>query len=1266
MIESTNRFGGIELPSGNALEFSPEMVGVLETEARAYRDADPTLLEQLGAAYGRVSSLAPFQAPDRPDFEVDPSFDPGAFLTPGEIERHGRVFMAARSREELDWLRSERQRIDRLDQIMGGGPLHPLLAGAIASVFDPINLLPIGWVATPFRGATIGRVLVQGATIGAAGNLAVEPFLRNADPFRDINDTALDLVIGGVFGAGLAGAISLPSLRRADQELTRQDIEARQANSARIDQEEAARLGVPVERIVEARQQAADAVAEAQGPRLPAEGGSVGAARLYPEAMDDLLREKALDMVGPKFLQTVGRGLGSNFVTRMPGYTLITSRFTASRKIVAELADVGVNLRTSARDMSDKELGEVFEEGMRRGLLDGYAKEDFIAAARERMATGLAQAKHAPLFSRIHFKTAGRLKGFMDEYVAAEQEARALGFQGSREDLSNAIGRYAQYLQEPDRFSANPIEGTNLAPAFDRAIKAWQERIARPALRDIKAAGIWRDTIGGAAPNPNFVPKMFNREKVLANLPAFTQRWVEQLTEAVEAARQKVNAYQQALRAYQTRQEQGNKFLSAVTATGAAKFDPGVKDLVAALRSEARAARKVDEVETAIRKDLGTTSFEFLTRVEGMRANNEPLGAVDEAYYTDLIAALANRDRAGQVYEALRKRHGPRAEALSSVAPPTSRGPRPEKPPGYDEANVLVSDPERGLPSEAAIRAEAARIVDAVAFGADANLVAELGLRGSLKGRTLDMDPDRFGDFMETSFARIAEQYNSMTARDVETFRTFGTVDAAEIAGRITKEAAAAQEKALAAGDAKAVEAIKAEALRDVQLVQDLVAKARGQSGIARTAEGQTVQAALRTGMSLSFMARMGSGLLAQIGDLTTFIARYGGTRVFGAQLQRFALGMGQASAGLDRRAKELFSTALDGALNDQQRLIFDVAPAASARLGAVGRAVDWMTPRFSKLTLMPWWNDQMRMTGVLLTENLALEAAQAAKAGKAIAPEAGDMFSRAGFNRDLVMRLAERFEKSGTMNGSLRDSNIENWISQDPELADAYRLLIHVGAQRALITPSGVDRPMWTQKALGQAVMQFKGFVMASLPQLLVPFLQSPAGKKLEIMVAALAVGALSTTLRDINTRGEVKDRTAGGWVIDSLDMSGLTSFLTEADATLGRINPHLSAKRLLTGEELSRFQNRTDLGAFLGPLAGMAGSAAEFVKGASTAPFSSTEEFSAAHLRAGRTIMPFQNHFLLRHGLDVMEAAVHEDAKARGLVAPYLFPDRPTPEPR
>jgi hypothetical protein len=192
---------------------------------------------------------------------------------------------------------------------------------------------------------------------------------------------------------------------------------------------------------------------------------------------------------------------------------------------------------------------------------------------------------------------------------------------------------------------------------------------------------------------------------------------------------------------------------------------------------------------------------------------------------------------------------------------------------------------------------------------------------------------------------------------------------------------------------------------------------------------------------------------------------------------------------------------------------------------------------------------------------------------------------------------------------------------------------------------------------------MQFKGFIMASLPQLLVPFFQSPSGKKLEILLAALAVGTLATVLRDLNTRGSLKDRSAAGWVIEALDMSGLSSVLTETDATLGRLNPNLSVKRLLTGEELSRFQNRTDLGALLGPVAGMAGNAATAFKGFTDAAMFSDKDFGAQEVRAFRSILPYQNHILTRHGLDVLEAALFPGAKARGLIAPYLYPERPRP---
>jgi hypothetical protein len=104
------------------------------------------------------------------------------------------------------------------------------------------------------------------------------------------------------------------------------------------------------------------------------------------------------------------------------------------------------------------------------------------------------------------------------------------------------------------------------------------------------------------------------------------------------------------------------------------------------------------------------------------------------------------------------------------------------------------------------------------------------------------------------------------------------------------------------------------------------------------------------------------------------------------------------------------------------------------------------------------------------------------------------------------------------------------------------------------------------------------------------------------------------------------------------------------------------LSAKRLLTGEELSRFQNRSTLGALLGPSAGMIGDFGSAIHGFLDAAVTD-RDLAIRDVRAFRAAMPYGNWILGRHGLDVLEAAMFEDAKARGLIAPYLYPDRPRP---
>lgn len=1229
----------------DALEFTPDASRYLREQARAFQLDDPGLLEQLDAAFGRFNSVSLLQdVARRPSFELDPTFRPEDQLTMQELRSWGSTYLTARSQEELDWLRRERERLDTLDRMLAGGPLHPIIPGLVASIIDPINLLPLGWVGGAMRGAGVASRVAQGAAVGAAANVMIEPLFQQADPFRDTMDAVADILVGGLIGAGIGGVASVFGRRGSSPDMP-----------PRVE-------GIAPERVAEVRAIAREAMDDLNAPReaavagdfaagRPQGGGTAGAmAADQVGILERALRVRASEMAGPRWLQRAGQWMAKSNLTRYPGWTLASSRFAASRMLIADIADIGIYTKAGARQMTEADFRAAYPDAVRDGFVGTEA--DFIAEARRRVDAGLPMTDGLPVFTEIDSKR-GRVADLFDAFEAGYKEAREAGYRGSRDQFDADLTRAARYAEEPQRFTqGDPFAGSPAAPAMKGVLDQWR-RLADAALKDIQQSGVWRDVIDPALPRGNYFPKGLSRENVLADLPSFQRTWEQQLTRMVRDARQQIEGYDRALDAFNNRAQAQADFIKAARQAQIARQDPKglLRPLLRAMFAERRAARDFERLRSEI-KD--TTGAKNIGDWHASLAERRGRGEAIEAWEANLEARLERlgqrRDAAGIAYEGMRRRVEPEVKAITGLAPPPVRAIRPEKPLGYDKAKRLVDDVDAG---EFSVQAEAARITQDVAFGADPNRFLDVGVRANLKGRGLDMDPEAFAAFFEPSFLRAAENYNSMIARDTAIFKKFGTLDGAEPARRIMDESARLQ--AAAKSDAERA-AIAREAVRDVELVENLLAKARGTFDRATSAEGLRARGVINTVMQINYMARMGSGLLAQLGDVATSVLRYGGGRVFGAHLSNFARGLA-LTREIKGRAREV-STALDSALNDQQRLLFDVAPAA--HVGPVGRVVNRLVPTFSKLTLMPMWNDGMRKMGVVIVDDLLVRAARDLNAGRTINRDAADLFSRAGVSLDVLKPMARLLEQNHTRRAGpkeLLDSNLEMWATSHPELAEVYRGLLHLGGQRVLLLPSGADAPFWTQKALGTMVMQFKRFVMASLPQQLVPFLQSPAGRKLEVVIFGLAVGALSTTLRDLVARGELRERNGAAWVLDSMDMSGITSMLTETDATIDKIFPGVSVKRLLTGETYSRFQERTRIMQLLGPTAGMAEAAGR----AAVIPYRALHpdmEVDQGQIQALRTILPYQNQLLLRHGMDVMEA--YAGGRQNSILLDWIDPNR------
>lgn len=1209
----------------DALEFTPDASRYLREQARAFQLDDPGLLEQLDAGFARFNSVSLLQdVMQRPSFELDPNFRPEDHLSFQELRSWGSTYLTARSREELDWLRRERERLDTLDRMLAGGPLHPIIPGLVASIIDPINLLPLGWVGAAARGVGVTSRILQGAAVGAAANVLIEPLFQEADPFRTTMDAVADILVGGAFGAGIGGVASI--------------LGRRGAAPVRVE-------GVAPERVTDARAVAVEALEDLNASRVvEADPATVGRPQVSPTGgamaadqvgiMERALRVRASEMAGPRWLQKAGQLLAGSGLTRYPGWTLASSRFAASRMLVADIADIGIYTKAGARQMTEADFRSAYSDAVREGWVGTEA--DFIAEAAERVRVGLPMSEGLPVFTQIDMAR-GRFADLADAFEAGYRAAQEAGYQGTRDQFDKDLARAARYAEEPQRFPADPFAGSPAAPAMQNVLGQWR-KLADASLKDIQASGVWANVEDPALPRGNYFPKGVDREAVVADMAGFQRVWEQQLRRMVDEARQRVEGYDKAIDAFDNREQLLRAFTKAAAQARLARRDPNglLRPLMGALFAERRAARDFERLRNEIKDATGAKN---IGDWHASLAERRGRGEVIEPWEVNLEARLERlhkrRADAAIIYEGMRKRVEPEIKAITGLEPPPVRAIRPEKPPGYDKAKKLLTDDEHGLPNEAAIQAEAARITQDVAFGADPNRFLDVGVRAHLKGRGLDMDPQAFAPFFEPSFLKAAENYNSMIARDTSVFRKFGTLDAAEPARRIMDEAARLQ---AAAKTDKERAAIAAEAARDVELVENLLAKARGTFDRATTPGSLRARGAINTAMQLTFMARMGSGLVPQLGDVTTATLRYGAGRVFGTALANFSRGLA-LTREVKARARDI-STALDWALNDHQRLLFDVAP--SAHVGPIGRAVNKITPMFSKMTLMPAWNDGMRRLGVVLVDDMLTRAALDLRAGRAINRDAADLFSRAGVSLDALRPLAKVIEQNHTQRSgpkTLLDSNLEAWAGTAPEAAETYRGLLHLGAQRALLLPSGADAPFWTQKALGTMVMQFKRFVMASLPQQLVPFLQSPAGRKLEVLVFGLALGATATTLRDLVAKGEVKDRNAASWAFDAMDMSGITSMLTETDATIDKIFPGVSVKRLLTGETYSRFQERTRIMQLLGPVAGMAEAAGR----AAVIPYRALHpdmEVDKDQVRALRTILPYQNHLLLRHGVDVLEA--------------------------
>lgn len=511
------------------------------------------------------------------------------------------------------------------------------------------------------------------------------------------------------------------------------------------------------------------------------------------------------------------------------------------------------------------------------------------------------------------------------------------------------------------------------------------------------------------------------------------------------------------------------------------------------------------------------------------------------------------------------------------------------------------------------------------------------GPRGPLKERLLRIESKKIQEFLNTDIEEVLHAQVRTMSADVELAKKFGSVDMAEQIRKINDEAnrkiaavdgMKGKDGKPATPEAKAKERSRLDrarksAVRDIEAMRD---RLRGQYALPSNPDGIVLRAG-RVARNLNYLRLLGGMTLSAFPDMAGIVLKHGLTSTFRDGFAPLVSNMKAVKlAGAEVKAA---GTALDMILDSRAMSIAEIGD-QFGRGTKFERAIKSAGTRFGVVSLMAPWNAAMKQfSGMVVMTNL-LRASEKVAKGQA-SPKEIRKLAAAGINSDLAERITKQFAKYGETQDGVFLAKAADW---DDRLAkEAFRAAVVRDVDRIIVTP-GQDKPLWMSTELGKTVGQFKSFNVSAMQRIALSALQQRDAETLAGVMTSLTLGAMTYVAKQAVAGKEISDDPAV-WATNAFDWSGLAGWMMEVNnvaekATRGRVG--LSA---LTGEQMSRYQSRNVVGAFLGPTPDAVADIFQ-VTGSMFAG-----DTTKSDLHKMRQLLPFQNLFYIRGLLNQVEDA-------------------------
>lgn len=493
---------------------------------------------------------------------------------------------------------------------------------------------------------------------------------------------------------------------------------------------------------------------------------------------------------------------------------------------------------------------------------------------------------------------------------------------------------------------------------------------------------------------------------------------------------------------------------------------------------------------------------------------------------------------------------------------------------------------------------------------------------GPLHERTLNIPDNLLEKFLVNDPVKVAGAYVRELAPQIEVTKRFGDKDMTSAFQRVKDEYDVLRARET---DSKKITKLSDNETQSLEALARVRDRIYGRAGRLSPTAGQgarTAVAIARGWRNFVASARLGVAALVSVPqDTARIMAQHGFANTMGKVLK---LASSPDFRALSKAQARRLSASIEVAMSRRVTVAYDGAATEGWTQALANGVYKWSG--------LNHWTDFGRTLSVTLLEDQVLKLAES---GKPLTGWTKTSLAQLGIGDEELKGIAAEFAKHGGEVDGTRVSGSANW--DDAALADRYDAALLKEARRLVKQPGAAHKVWWMDTETGKVVGQLKSFALSLPMSYAMPAAQmigqGQAVRSARFVGYMMAGGAVAHVLRSY-AAGKLPAQDPQTLAFEAFNEAGLAGVLPDLVSPL--------ARRFGVVGESARYSDRNVLSTFGGPALGALGDAYDLAMNRTA------NGMSASDLHMLRRLLPYQNLWWLRRGINAVEG---ESAEQMGL---------------